>query len=298
MVAITLALISALGYGISDFYGALATRRIGAVAATLASYSSGVVVLGLAMVFLPGSWSFEAVFFGAIAGVLVSLGFVGFFAAIARGPVAIIAPLIAVLYAAVPVGWAISAGEQLPPLAWGGVAVGVLAILLLSVPAPGGAESDEERALEDAAGRRRGPSLTALLMGVGAALGMGAASIALDYVPHDSGLSPALVETVVAVLVLALVFAFVPRPARSAENTRALWVALASGTLLAVGNGLFVLALQQGSLALVGVLVSLYPLATILLARFVLREHISRVQWLGIVLALAAAVLMGISKAA
>ena len=65
--------------------------------------------------------------------------------------------------------------------------------------------------------------------------------------------------------------------------------------LLAVGNGLFVLALQQVSLALVAVLVALYPLATILLARIVLRENVSTVQWLGIGLAVFAAGLMGLS---
>ncbi|HLP22646.1 MAG TPA: DMT family transporter [Microbacteriaceae bacterium] len=296
MVAIVLALVSALGYGISDFYGALATRRLGAISATLASYSSGVLVLGLGVLIVPGAWSVETVTFGALAGVLVGAGFLSFYAAIARGPVAILAPMIAVVYATVPVCWVIARGEQLPALAWAGVALGVLAVLLLSVPAPGGAESDEERAAEDAAGQRRGPSIAALLMGLGAALGMGGASVALDYVPHDSGLTSALVETIVAVVLLSLVFAFVPRPGRGEVDSRALWIALGSGVLLAVGNGLFVLALQHGSLALVGVLVSLYPLATILLARFVLREHISRVQWLGIGLAIVAAVLMGLAK--
>ncbi|MFM6974834.1 MAG: EamA family transporter [Agromyces sp.] len=295
MLAIVFALIAALGYGVSDFYGAMATKKIGVVPATLASYSSGVVLIGLISLIVPGAWSVDTVLVGAIAGVAVALGFIGFYAAIARGPVSVLAPLIAVLYAAVPVGWAVARGEQLPTLAWAGVATGVIAVLALSIPPKGGAESDAERAAERAAGLRAGPTPVALALGVLAAIGMGGASVALDYAPKDSGLTSALIESVVAVLVLALMFAFVPRPEKGSIDYRAVGVALASGLLLAIGNGLFVLALQQGSLALVGVLVSLYPLATIVLARVVLKEHISRVQLAGIGLAVVAAILMGLA---
>lgn len=294
MTVIVLALIAALGYGISDFYGAVASRRLGAVATTLASYSSGVVLMGVAALLVPGAWSADAVIFGAIAGVAVALGFLAFYAAFAIGPVAILAPMIAVLYAAVPVTWSVARGEQLPTVAWVGIALGVVAVLALSIPPKGGAESDAERAVEGAEGRGPGPTPFALALGVIAALGMGGASVALDYAPKDSGLSSALIETLVAVVVLAVVFAFVRRPSTGEVDYRALGIALGSGLLLAVGNGLFVLALQHGSLALVGVLVALYPLATILLARFVLKEHISRIQWSGIGIAIVAAVLMGL----
>ena len=294
MTAVLFALVAAFGYGVSDFYGAVAARRIGAVSATLASYSSGVVLIGLATLLVPGTWSVDAAFFGGIAGVAVALGFLAFYAAFAIGPVAILAPMIAVLYAAVPVSWSVARGEQLPTVAWVGIAIGIIAVLALSVPPKGGAESDAERAAEVEQGRGVGPTPFALALGVLAALGMGGASVALDYAPKDSGLTSALVESAVAVVVLAVVFAFVRRPVKGDVDYRALGVALASGLLLAVGNGLFVLALQQGALALIGVLVSLYPLATILLARFVLKEHISRIQWTGIGLALVAAVLMGL----
>lgn len=284
MLATVYALIAAFGYGVSDFYGAMATRRIGAVAATLASYSSGVVLIGLGTLVVPGVWSTDAVVFGAIAGVAVALGFLAFYSAFAIGPVVILAPLIAVLYTVVPVGWALARGEQLPTMAWAGVALGLTAVLALSVSIPGEAERAEHRAAR--------PRPLAIALGIIAALGMGGSAIALDYVPSDSGLSPALMESVVAVVVLAVLFAFRRHPTKGEIDGRAVGVALASGLLLAVGNGLFVLALQRGSLALVSVLVSLYPLATILLARIILRERVSRVQWFGVVLAVFAAALM------
>lgn len=284
MLATAYALIAALGYGVSDFYGAVAARRIGAVTATLASYASGVVVIGLATIVVPGAWSRDAVLFGGIAGVAVAFGFLAFYAAFAIGPVVILAPLIAVLYAVVPVGWALSRGEQLPTMAWAGVALGLVAILALSVSIPGETERAEHRAAR--------PRPVAIALGTVAAVGMGGASVALDYAPKDSGLSSALVESAVAVVVVAVFAAFARRPAAESGAERGVAIALGSGVLLAVGNGLFVLALQHGSLALVAVLVSLYPLATILLARILFREHVSPVQWCGVGMAVVAAALM------
>lgn len=287
MLVVAYALVAALGYGVSDFYGALAARRIGAVAATLASYISGVALIGLATFVVPGAWSTAALEFGAIAGVAVALGFLAFYAAFAIGPVVILAPLIAVLYAVVPVGWALTHGEHLPALAWAGVAVGLVAVLALSVSLPGETERAEHRST------RPGPM--ALALGIAAAVGMGGAAIALDYTPKDSGLSPAFVESAVAVMVVAIVFAFLRRPAGTKVDRGGVGIALGSGLLLAVGNGLFVLALQHGSLALVTVLVSLYPLATILLARAVLDGNVSPVQWFGVGLAVLAAAMMGLA---
>ncbi|MFM6975106.1 MAG: EamA family transporter [Agromyces sp.] len=294
MIAVIFALASSLAFGISDFYGGLATRKIGAVATTLASYTTGSLIIALGLLLIPGEWSVSAVLFGALAGVSIALGFLAFYASIARGPIAILAPLIAVLYATVPVAWAIARGEQLPVIGWVGVAVGVLAVLALSIPPKGGAESDEERREDERAGRRTGPTPIAVVLGILASLGLGGATIALDYVPEQSGVTSALIESVVAVLVAAIAWAFTRRPRIGRPEARALGTAAWSGLLLGAGNAVFVLALQAGSLALVSVLVGLYPLSTILLARFVLKEHLSRVQWSGVVLALAAAVLLGL----
>ena len=65
--------------------------------------------------------------------------------------------------------------------------------------------------------------------------------------------------------------------------------------MLGVGNILLVLALHSGNLAVVAVLVSLYPLATVVLAWFVLKERLSLVQFFGVALAITAAVLLGMS---
>lgn len=295
MLAVTFALLAALSFGVSDFYGALATRRIGSVIATLASYSASTVLIAIGLLFVPNAWSFEAVFFGALAGVSIAIGFVAFYAAMAAGPVAVIAPMIAVLYASVPVAWAVAHGEQLPVVGWIGVGVGVIAVLALSIPPKGGAESDAERAVEIAAGRGAGPTPKTLAIAVIAALGLGGATIALSFVPKGAGIAPALTQSAAAVLVVALVWVFIPRPKKGELHFPSLGMASWSGLIMGFGNAVFVLAVQYGPLALVSVLVALYPIGTILLARFVLKEHISRIQWMGIGLAIVAAVLLGSS---
>ena len=85
------------------------------------------------------------------------------------------------------------------------------------------------------------------------------------------------------------------RLAATPAGTRT-WVASAvGGVLLGAGNVLLVLALHGGNLAVVAVLVSLYPLATVILARLVLKERMSLVQFFGVALAIVAAVLLGTS---
>ena len=64
-------------------------------------------------------------------------------------------------------------------------------------------------------------------------------------------------------------------------------LALLAGVLDTVANVATLLALQSSMLSLAGVLIALYPAATVLLAIVVLRERVTRWQALGMVLALA-----------
>ena len=68
-----------------------------------------------------------------------------------------------------------------------------------------------------------------------------------------------------------------------------------AGLLIGGANVLLMLALHAGSVAVVAVLVNLYPVATVLLAWIVLRERINAVQATGVVLAVAASVMLGLA---
>jgi drug/metabolite transporter (DMT)-like permease len=67
---------------------------------------------------------------------------------------------------------------------------------------------------------------------------------------------------------------------------------LLCGVLDTAANVLFLLATRTGTLSVSGVLVSLYPVVVVLLARFVLRERLSGLQLTGVGLALTASALL------
>jgi drug/metabolite transporter (DMT)-like permease len=92
-------------------------------------------------------------------------------------------------------------------------------------------------------------------------------------------------------LSLFVVTALVLRPS-FALGERDLPVLLAIGVLDTAGNALFAVATTESLLSVAAVLGQLYPVVTILLARAVLGERISRVQGAGVVAALAGVALI------
>jgi drug/metabolite transporter (DMT)-like permease len=92
----------------------------------------------------------------------------------------------------------------------------------------------------------------------------------------------------VALLIAA---AALRRPALVREP-RALFALAVVGLLDLSANGLYALATRHGLLSVVAVAASLYPLATVVLARVLLGERVRRVQEVGIVAALAGVVLI------
>jgi drug/metabolite transporter (DMT)-like permease len=65
-----------------------------------------------------------------------------------------------------------------------------------------------------------------------------------------------------------------------------------SGTMDMASNILFLLATRDGALGISAVLVSLYPVVIVILARFMLRERLTLVQAASVTLALTAGALL------
>ncbi|MGD8166882.1 EamA family transporter [Herbiconiux sp. P16] len=300
IVVVLLSVASSLFYGTSDFLGGVAARRLAVLPATLVNYLFGTAVIGIALVFGGWSWSAEATISGAAAAVFAAVGFITFYAAMAIGPMSLLSPVVALIQALVPVTAALVTGQGLSALGWGAVALAVVATILIS------------QQHVDAAVR---VTLPGAVLAVAAGVLLGASVVALDASPADSGLLPAFLEMAGGVVVLAALIGVLrlvrreipwlaaqpeaepvagvsqPRPTR-----RAAWLAaVAAGVLLGAANAFLMSALHLGNLAVVSVLSSLYPLATVLLAAILLRERVSRIQILGIALAIVAAVLLSIS---
>jgi uncharacterized membrane protein len=110
---------------------------------------------------------------------------------------------------------------------------------------------------------------------------------------HDAVLWPVAVQRLAGTAVALIAFAIV-RPGWAAVDKRLLRIALLSGALDSMANVCYVLATRMGMFGLAVVITSLYPGATVLLARFVLRERMRVVQQVGLVLAAAGVILVSV----
>jgi drug/metabolite transporter (DMT)-like permease len=267
---ITFALISALTYGVADFAGGLAARRAPVLVVTAVAQVTGLLMLVPAVMLLPGAVTPAALGFGALAGIAGAGGVMLYLRALAVGPMGLVAPLSAVAGAGLPLIVGLVGGER--PGAVAGVALA--AALGAIVLATAGSRHDA------AAG-------TGLLLGFGAGLGFGLFFVGLDLTPAGSGLWPLLAGRVTSVALLAATL-LVRRPGAPVG----LGAMALCGALDTAANVLFLLATRAGALSVSGVLVSLYPVVVVVLARVVLRERLTGLQLAGTGLAVTASVLL------
>jgi drug/metabolite transporter (DMT)-like permease len=282
MVAI-LGFISAVVYGASDFLGGLASRRMSALLASFIGFIVATVVTIVAVVIEQPVWSPEAVTLGALAGVAGAIGTWALYACLAVGPMSILSPGIAAIYAVVPAIVGILLGERFPPIGYAALVVVVIAGVMLAAASEHG---DAKR-----------PSGRALAYAGTAGIALAAYVIAIDATPVESGLVPMLVDLLVGggLFAIALVWGRVrngPGELRGLRDGKAMWLALGAGALLVTGNILLVVGLHLGDLSVMSVLTSLYPIGTVLLAITILRERLTVVQVVGIVLAIAGVVVL------
>lgn len=279
-----LGFVSALLYGASDFLGGLASRRISSLLASTIGFLVAVVVAGVAVLATNPVWSSEAVVLGVVAGACGAVGTWALYAALAIGPMSVLSPAIAAIYAIVPATVGIALGERFGPLGTAGVLVAIVAGILLA------SSRDAERAR---------PRPRALLIALVSGLGFAGYIVAIDATPPESGFVPLFVDLLAGGLlfVAALVVGRVrsgPAELAGLRDRRAVGLALGAGALLVAGNLLLVAGLHLGDLATLAVLNSLYPLGTVALAVAVLRERPSVLQIVGIVLAFAGAVALAV----
>ncbi len=275
---------SAMLYGAADFTGGLATRRAAAIPVVLVSQFSGLVSLALLLPLLPSAApSLPDLLWGAIAGLTGGVGVALLYRALAIGVMAVVAPTTAVCAVTIPVAISVLLGERPPPLAVGGIALGILSILLVS---------QQRNAASHSAGSRI--SVRQLPPGVGAALASGVAIgfffLALAQTRPEAGMWPLLASRTFSVILFGAIAAYGRSPVGMPAQLTLLTILC--GMLDMLANALYVVAARAGPLSTVVTLSSLYPASTVLLARVVLGERLNLLQVAGVGCALAAVVLI------
>jgi drug/metabolite transporter (DMT)-like permease len=305
-LGVPLGLSSGLCWGAADFFGGMQSRRLPALTVAFWSQVAGALGLAVALAvtgtppgpagatgvagvagvgWAPGSW------IGGILGAGIGWGLVGgvasggalvlFYRGLAEGTMSVVAPVSA-CGAIVPAAAALLTGDHPSAVAGLGVLAAITGVVLVSrthpTPRPT-APGDPGR------GRRPG---RVLVMALGSALGFGLFYVLVDAGTTGSRGAPlwVIAGARASSLMMLSTIALVGR--RSALR----WPGRRMGPVALVGIGdtganlLFAYAAVSGNLAVVGVLGSLYPVATVVLARWLLGERLSGGQNAGVVLAL------------
>jgi drug/metabolite transporter (DMT)-like permease len=275
VLAPALALAASLSWGVADFLAGLRSRRLPLLTVLLVVQSAGFLSIGLVVAARgEGPPGFEPTLYAVLAGVAGAVGIAGLYRGLAIGAMSIVAPITAT-GVVVPVGVGLATGDELSPAQAVGISLAIGGVVLA-------AREPAE------AGRARvaaGAGIAAV-----AALAFGLVLVALDAAADADALWATLVMRATGWSIWVAAFAVMrPRLGLAAADLRALVLV---GVLDTGANALFGLASTRGLLSVVSVLAQLYPIATVLLARILLGERISRGQQAGVLAAFAGVALI------
>jgi drug/metabolite transporter (DMT)-like permease len=272
-VGIGAGLLAALSFGAGDFAGALASRRAGALVAVAGAHGIGLAALLLAVAWLtPPLPDLPAVGLGLLAGVAGAAGLAALYRGMSLGTMGLVTALSGVGSRAITLSVGALLGAQVSGIQLAGVA---------AAAAAGAAASGASRS---EVGRQ------SLALAAAAAVSFGAWYVLIDAAAASGDPLWALVFSRAASAGLATMFA-----AGRLIAGRMPWRLVAMAGVFDVGgNAFYVIAGDRLGIGLGAALTGLYPIVTMLLARFLLGERLPRLGQLGVGLALLGVVLISL----
>jgi drug/metabolite transporter (DMT)-like permease len=270
------AMASAVTLGVADFTGGLAGRKSSAPSVALGVELIGLAIAPLAFVLLPHGWDAQAALMAFTGGVVGGLGLIAFYRAMSLNLIGVVAPITGFVAAALPVAIGLIGGDHLGIWQLAGIALGLVALVLVT-----------------GAGREReGNARTGIILAVFAGATFGLFFVLFHAASHAgfaafvSGRLGSSVSAVAAGLTSGA--AVVAR--------RGAWrIIVFAGLVDGCGVMLYLFASHGGLLSITAVLTSFYPAFTVLCARLITHERLTRLQALGAVLALVAIALIAIT---
>jgi drug/metabolite transporter (DMT)-like permease len=238
--------------------------------------SQGIGLIGMLAVALAlgGSPSGADLGYGALGGLAGAAGVAMLYGGLASGAMSLVAPITGVVAVVVPIAVGVGSGERPAALQYAGIVAAIAAVVLLS-----GSGSKAARL-----GR------ATLWLAVGAGIGFGLFYVAIAKTSMAANLWPLVAARGASVAVLLAASGVTRRrPGFGAANPL---VIVGAGALDVTANALYLLAVHGGLLSIIAVLVSLYPVSTVLCSMVVLGERLRTPQVAGVGAAILAVVLI------
>jgi len=276
--AILFGLASALTWGAADFGGGIASKKSSPYAVVFWGDLVGMTAVAVLAAArgdpLP---SLRSVEFAVLSSFCGAIGIIMLYRALADGKMSVAAPVSALMAAVIPVVVGFVAVGLPKWLTMAGVGLALVSIWLV-------ARTEREGRVRIHWADVRLPLFAGVLFGL--------FFIFMHEAAGESALWPAALLRISSAILLAGIAFF---KKESLAVVRGHWWLIAFiGIFDVAGNVLYILAAQTGRMDIAAVLGSLYPGATVALAWMVLKEKISGSQWLGIIAALMAIVMISV----
>jgi len=276
VLPITLSIFACFGWGIADFIGGLKSRSLPTLSILMISSLTGTFLLGIILLSLNAPLPDDPLLLWAIpAGIIGVAAMFLLYRSLAIGTMSILAPISAT-GVILPVIWGIFSGDNLSGLCSLGIAIAILGSLMAVM------ENDPKR------NKRK------LTKGVGLAMGsaffVGLYFITMDAActHHPIWASMIMRSSTLIILIPLLFFAKITINIGKVQFPPILLM----GIMDTMAAFCFAVAASKGMLSQVAVISSLYPAVTIILSAVITGERIQKIQFSGVVLAIAGVTLI------
>ncbi|MCE7734031.1 MAG: DMT family transporter [Candidatus Heimdallarchaeota archaeon] len=287
-LVVVFSLSAALTWGISDFSGGVASKKLNVLYVLTLSQIIGLLSLLIIIGVTHETYERINLIWPILGGLFGGIGLISLYRGLAVGKMSIVAPVSAMISTSIPIIYSIFT-EGLPEkIQILGFITAIVAIILFSLNSKESFDADVPDFGEH----------TNLIYGVSAGVGFGLFFILLDQFETGSvywPLSMLRISSIIVFIIIILMTKPQIRVKQSKIHPSKIWITIIiAGIGDTLGNIFFTFGVQRGRLDIAAVISSLFPLTTIFLAWVFYQESILRHQKIGIILALGSVVLFSI----